>query len=353
MKPLIVAEQMRRPVPGGIGTYVKGLLTGLKHMGQDVSLLASRPTGEDRLAPFPFEVTSSRLPSKVLTRAWEHGWVKAPEGFDVVHATSFAYPQTKAPLVVTVHDLAWRAFPDAFPPRGRRWHEDAMNRTIASAKRIVVPSSQVANDLMRAGVAGRLLEVIPHGSDHLPAPDREGASQKLSAGGVDIDQPFLLAVGTLEPRKNLRRLIGAYVSIRDELPSQWPLVIVGKVGWGDELEPAEGVAFVDDADDAQVAALYETCELLAYVPLLEGYGLPVIEAMRVGAPVVASSVPSAGQAAFRVDPMNVAGIAEGILRVATDVALQADLRKRGHDHAARTTWVASAEAHVELWKSIL
>src|SRR5207253_5170299 len=130
VKVLLVAEQLRRRVPGGIGTYVRGLVAGLRELGgagADVTLWASRaPGGEDPLDALG-PIRTFRLPSRVLVAAWDRGLVTAPAGHDVVHATSLAVPPPgPTPLTVLVHDVDWRHLPDAYPARGRRWHEGAL-----------------------------------------------------------------------------------------------------------------------------------------------------------------------------------------------------------------------------------
>ena len=139
---LLAAEQLRRRVPGGIGTYARGLLGGLaiaatEGDGVEVALLASRPPGgvADPLAAFGRPLHTSRLPGRLLTRAWDHRLIRAPAGFDVVHSVSLASPQLRRSsseqLVVTVHDVAWRRHPAATTRRGARWHEAALRRAAA------------------------------------------------------------------------------------------------------------------------------------------------------------------------------------------------------------------------------
>ncbi len=136
-------------------------------------------------------------------------------------------------------------------------------------------------------------------------------------------------MGTLEPRKNLPRLIEAYGIARRSLPEPWPLVVVGPPGWGPELEPREGVVFTGRVGDGTLASLYARARLLAYVPFEEGFGLPPVEAMHFGTPVVASPLPTTGGAALEVDPTRVDDIAEALVEVATDDALRAGLAAVG------------------------
>jgi glycosyltransferase involved in cell wall biosynthesis len=287
----------------------------------------------------------------------------------VVHATSLATPPARhASLAVSVQDLAFRDVPEAFPRRGRRWHERAWSQALRRADALVVPAASVADRLESAGAERTEMRVIPHGGDHLPPPDDVGARQLLERLGVS--GPFLLSVGTLEPRKNLRRLFNAYVAASRAWDEEVALVVVGPAGWGDAWGDATGDAAGDAAGDAgasarirfagsvaasTLAGLYARALALAFVPLLEGFGLPVLEAMTAGTPVVASAVPSldgSHGAALLVDPTDESSIAEALSRVVADDALRLQLVEAGRAHAADLTWARSAAAHVELWRSL-
>lgn len=348
LRVLVVVEQLRRPVPGGIGTYVRGLLGGLS---TDVTLWASRPPrNPDPLADLGPLVTS-RLPAPVLVRAWDRGLGRPPGRPDVLHATSFAVPPPgDVPLSVMVHDLAWRHFPEAYPPRGRRWHEAALGRALKRARLLIVPSSTVADDLLAAGAPPARVEVVEEGCDHLAPPDDEAAAALLRRIGVEGD--FLLTVSTLEPRKNLSRLMAAYDKARDRLPEPWPLVVAGPTGWGPAVRPGPGVVLAGHAAGGTLSALYRRARLVAYVPLREGFGLPVVEAMSCATPVVASAVPSAGGAALEVDPLDVDAMATALVRAATDESLRGELVAAGRARTAGLTWARAARRHVELWEAI-
>ena len=351
MRVLLVAQQLRRAVPGGIGTYVRGLTTGLAAMGADVTLLASRAPGRpDPLAALGASVVTSPLPAALLTRAWVRGLVRAPGGFELVHAASLAAPASPVPLSVAVHDLAWRRLPEAFPPRGRRWHDAALARSLERAAVLLVPSAATASALVEAGARPASVEVLDpmYGCDHLPPADGPAAAALLDRLGVR--GPYLLTVGTVEPRKNLRRLLEAYARARHALPEPWPLVVIGPRGWGEAVEPVPGVVVAGPVDDAVLAALYAGARCLAYVPLLEGFGLPPVEAMAAAVPVVASPMPSTAGAALEVDPLDVGAIAAGLVEAAGDDRRRAELVTAGLLRAEELTWEAAARSHLDVWK---
>jgi glycosyltransferase involved in cell wall biosynthesis len=371
LRVVLVVEQLRRNVPGGIGRYIEGLLQGLGEMAgageavPEVTLYASRaPAGADPLAAYGYAVVSSFWPGPLLTRAWDHGLADVSGGGDVIHALSQAAPPARqAPLVVTVHDTAWRTVPDAFPGRGRRWHEASFRRARRRAARLVVPSSEVAGDVVAAGAEASSIVVIAPGCDHLPEPDGVAARALLESRGVD--GPFLLSVGTLEPRKNLARLIDAYERARPRLSVPMPLVVVGPTGWGDAGQPGPGqpgsghsgsgpvgVVWTGPVDDGTLAALYARAHLLVYVPLTEGFGFPPVEAMGLDTPVVSSPMPSLGGAGLVVDPLGVDDIASALVRAANHEGLRAELVAAGRKRAGALTWAASARAHVRLWESL-
>ena len=264
-------------------------------------------------------------------------------------------------LVVTVHDVAWRRYPEATTRRGERWHEAALVRARARGASIVVPSRLVAADLEAVGVDPARVAVVPAGADHLPAPDpvaTDALLRRIARGGE-----FLLTVGTLEPRKNLDRLVQAFDRMRPSLPAPWPLVVVGPAGWGKGPAPPverDGIVFTGAVPDPVLAELYRRARAFAYVPLTEGYGLPPLEAMRMGTPaVVAEEVPSVRDLgasdpapARIVDPLDVDDIAAGLAEVLTDESVRADLAVRGAAFAGERTWRAAARAHVALWRSL-
>jgi glycosyltransferase involved in cell wall biosynthesis len=376
----MAVEQLRRAVPGGIGAYARGLLAGLAQCAEegdevDITLLASRvphrrsPEGgllADPLAAFGRPTLYSRLPGPLLTRAWDHGWCHAPFGFDVVHSVSLAapprrHPRGRARHVVTVHDVAWRRHPEATTTRGATWHEAALCRARDSDAALIVTSKFVAADLMSDGVPSDRITIVHGGSDYFVPEDVAETDELLRRSGVFGE--FLLTVSTLEPRKNVDRLLEAYGRIRLSLPEPWPLVIVGPAGWGPGLTRSPdqaGLVFAGPVSDGTLTGLYRRARAFAYVPLTEGYGLPPLEAMRVGTPsVISNEVPSVvdlGETgpppALIIDPFDVDDIAAALLAALTDESRRGELALRGLAHARSRTWRTAAHQHVGLWRSL-
>lgn len=350
----IVVEQLRRRVPGGIGTYTRGLLDGLSllgHRGPGVSLVASGhwARGVDPLRRWGFPVRTLPLPGPVTTRLWDRG-VGVPRLRGLTHATSFAHPPTEGPLSVMIHDLAFREVPEAFPERGRQWHERRLQHSLRSAERFVVPTTRTADALVGAGAPSARVVVIEEGADHLPPADRAGAARLLADAG--INDRFVLTVGTIEPRKNLARLFEAYA--RSGLADTgWSLAVVGADGWGDAPGAIPtGVRLLGAPSDEVLSGLYAEAEAFVYVPLVEGFGLPPVEAMGAGTAVIASTeVPSVGSAAHRVDPADTDAIAAA-LSLVPDESFRSELVARGLQHVLGMTWQRCAAAHVELWESM-
>jgi glycosyltransferase involved in cell wall biosynthesis len=384
---LVAAEQLRRRVPGGIGRTTTELLRAIPADAVDVTVWVSRrpwrALGPDPVMALGHEVRQSHLTHRSLIAAWDMGLAAPPGGFDVVHAVSLATPPLrsgrapveptwrsssattaarKPALTVAVHDVTWRDFPDATTRRGRRWHEAALRRAVARADRLIVPSPEIAREVLDAGVDDGRVSVIPWGSDHLEPPDDATTTELLRRHGVN--GPFLLTVGTLEPRKNLSRLVSAYRQARESLPEPWPLVIVGPSGWGPDRRGAvvgavPGVVVLGRVSEVVLSGLYRRAQALLYFALGEGFGLPPAEANSVGLPCAASrTVPSVADAAWPepvavlADPRNVDAMAGAVVEAATNEARRQQLVRAGRALAATRTWKHVGASYAALWREL-
>jgi len=272
----------------------------------------------------------------------------AAAGADVYHCPTLRAPLTrgKPPLVVTVHDLVPILFPETMTPWSRLYGRATLKRVLASADIVTVPSNDTANDVTSlAGFDADRVRVVPNGVDAV----------FFSAPAVEspVSGPYVLFVGTPEPRKNLGRLIQAMELLRRRgFPHR--LVIAGGGGWGDVRLGSAAVELAGRVSDERLLALYAHAACLALPSLHEGFGLPVAEAMAAGTAVVAGargSLPEIlGDAGVLVDPCDVSAIASGIERALSE---RESLVTKGRSRAAQFSWVKAAEAMTSIYRELV
>ncbi len=285
-------------------------------------------------------------------------------GADLLHCLGI-YPPLPLPggipAVLTVHDLAVRWVPRTFPPVNRTLGWSLWSRLARRADAFVAVSASTGRDLVDLlGVEPGRVHVVPHGVAPVfhPRPRDEVAAARQKYALVE---KYFLAVGTVEPRKNLAAVVAALDPVRRTRP-EVGLAIVGAPGWGtrplvDRLRSgaaSSGARYLGRVPDADLAALYSGALALVYPSLFEGFGLPVLEAMACGCPVVTSArgglAELARDAAVCVDPLAVADIAAAMARIADDEVLRRQLRRRGRDRAARYTWQSAADGTLAVYR---
>jgi glycosyltransferase involved in cell wall biosynthesis len=259
-------------------------------------------------------------------------------GAQVLHCTTFRGPlRSRVPVVVTVHDLALLRQPELFTPWGRLYGATLLRRVVRAAARVIAVSEFTAREVVE-------LCDLPRERVRVVA---NGAGEPFVVEGPAVEGEYVLAVGTLEPRKNLPRLAEATRRLGVELR------VVGARGWGGVEVGGDGVRWLGSPADEEVAELYRGALCVAYPSLYEGFGLPVLEALRCGAPVVTSAGTAmeevADGAAELVDPLDPAAIAAGIERA---IARRNELRVRGPERAARFTWAAAADATAAVYREL-
>jgi glycosyltransferase involved in cell wall biosynthesis len=281
---------------------------------------------------------------------------------DVLHAPDFVLPPTRARTILTVHDLTFMVRPESADARLRRYLMAAVPRSLRRADRVLVDSLATAADLERLlGVAGPHVRLLYPGVDPRFQPLPASAIEPVRAE-LGLPAHFLLFVGTLEPRKNVPRLIAAFAQVAaDPQYADLHLVIAGRRGWlYDEIFAAverlglhTRVQFLDFVADQQLPALYNLARAFVYPSLYEGFGFPALEALACGTPVVTANVASlpevVGAAAVLVDPYDVTALAQGIGVALRDAA---PLRTAGPLQAQRFSWAASGAALIDVYRDV-
>lgn len=359
---------------GGIGRYVRELLKALASI-DDASSGASID-GEDQyrlffaspepiphpLPPLPANFSTRHLPFHDiwLARLWHRAqlpipveWITGP--VDIYHAPDFTLPPTRARSLLTVHDLSFARDPGSTAPGLRDYLNSVVPRSVKRATHIIAVSQATKNDLIELyGTPAEKISVLYEGVDPIfkRTPD-PAIRQKYSLG----DGPFILAVSTLQPRKNFQRLIQAFAL----LPQDYRLVIAGGKGWLYDDIFAEAkkpglrgrVLFPGFVPDSDLPALYSEAAALAYPSLYEGFGLPLLEAMACGTPTVASNVSCmpevAGGASVLVDPFHAESIAAGLVEAETQ---REKWVEKGLRRAAEFRWQESARQLVSLYRKV-
>ena len=305
----------------GTARHVNGLLGALAGRDVDVTPLTFGGTGRA---------------ATVARDTWWYfaGLPRSARGLDVLHCTTFRGPlRAPVPFTVTLHDLGLVRHPELFP----RWHRlsgrAGIARVARAADRVLAVSEFTKSEAVELlGVPAERVTVIGNAVDPVFAPD-----------GPAAEGHYVLAVGTLEPRKNLRRVVEAVGRVGVELR------VVGARGWGGVDTPA----WLGEVSDEELAALYRGARALVFPSLYEGFGIPVLEAMASGAPVVTSGGGAteevAGGAAVLVDPLDVEAIAAGIEEA---VARRDELRDRGLERARAYTWEGVADSVEHVWQEL-
>ena len=362
MRVAVPLEQCWHEVPGGTARVSIDLVAALDRRPgievRGVSAWHRRPPSDPWKPPVP--VRRLPLPRVALYEAWHRTRrpvvERATGEVDVVHVVGGAVAGHRAPLVVTIHDLAFRHLPEMFTRHGLRFFERALELTVREASRVLVPSLATLEDCASAGIDRARLRHVPWGVvPRSVEPDEVAAARRRFAQ----DQDYVVVVGTLEPRKNLPRLFRAWAALETDVR----LVVVGPSGWGDAVggtgaTPPANVSMAGFVDDRSRDALYAGALASVYPSLFEGFGLPVLEAMALGCPVVTSSGTATEElvcegAGIAVDPRDVDAIAGALERVLTDAELRRSLGEAGRRRAAGFTWDDAARRTAEAYDEVV
>ena len=350
----ITLEQCWHAVPGGTARAALGSVAALKRW-TDLELIGV--SARHRTAPPAawtpsIDVAQLQLPRLALYEAWHRlrwpGVERATGAVDVIHATGMAMPPATAPIVVTVHDLAFLRDPTQFTRRGVSFFHRAIDLAKRDAHIVVCPSQATINECIDNGFDAQKLRLVPWGIDVQPVgqSERSGARARLGIKGR-----FILWAGTIEPRKNLPVLLSAFEGQRQQ---DVTLVLAGPEGWNEDIEGqlsrlGSRVQRVGFVDPTTLAALQAEAEIFCFPSRQEGFGLPVLEAMAQGTAVITSAGTSTEEVVADcgvvIDPSDVEELRDAIDRLLDDGDERGRLGRAGQERASQFfTWEKTARA---------
>ncbi len=362
----------------GIGRIIRGQIQALLALKPEFDLrlfVVGSVTAADRqAAPLPLHTTP--LSERTMVRIWHRLGAPLPQvnwftggPLDLFHATDFVLaPSNARRKIVTVHDLAFLFYPEAAMPSLQRYLNVVVPRSVRRADHLLADSAHTARDLQEQWqIPAAQMTVVQGAVDHAqfqPVTDPAKLVAVRARYGIG-EQPFILGLSTLQPRKNFVRLIEAFHAARQTAKLPHKLVIGGGKGWlydtvfarVQELGLTKHVLLPGFIADVDLPALYNAAEIFAFPSLYEGFGLPILEAQACGTPVLTadnSCLPEAGGAgALYVKAEAVDSITEGIIKLAQDANLRQQLRTIGLTNAAQFTWQRSAEQLLQAYQYVL
>ena len=335
----------------GIERYALSLTTALARQAPDQIVLFTRPDAPDALRALAVEQHASPTRQRVPT---EQAWLPvaaARARVDVLHTLAFPTPLLwRGPALLTVHDATPWLHPDTVSVGMRYYYGPLYRQALRRAAGVLTVSGAARDDLVATlGIPRERVHITPNGVD-------ERFFEARAAEGPR--SPYLLAVGTLEPRKNVPGLLDALRLLRGE-GRDLQLVIVGRQGWADALplrELAAHVRLTGSVPDAELAELYAGAACLVLPSLYEGFGLPLAEAMAAGAPAVASDIPAlrelGGEAVRYAPPDSPRAFADAVSQVLDRREETAGMVQRGRERARRYSWDACAEATLAVYREV-
>ncbi len=351
----------------GVGYYTARLMQGLAGPAGEgiVSRLIVLSNREVPLWPHDGNVevhTSGRFGVRSVWMQLVLPWILRRLRPDLVHFTNYLAPLAcPVPYVVSIHDMTLSLLPDCHTAKKRLLTSTLVPSVARAARLVLTPSHSTRRDVVRLlGLDPARVRVVPYAPGPGFAPQPRQPERLAEVHG--LREPYFLYVGTLEPRKNLARALRAFSAIASALPDH-RFVLAGQQGWNcaDVLRAAEAaggrVLLLGYVPEEDLPLLYAHATALVYPSLYEGFGLPVVEAMACGTPVITSRGSSleeiAGEAALIVDPLDERALADAMLAVGSDGRLAASLRERGLQVSTRYDWSRTARETAEAYRDAL
>lgn len=323
--------------------------------------LRQRPTLKAFIAKFKSSSVSSQLPwlsPKLLDIFWNQlnlCPLDSGQNLDIFHASNWALPKVKCKLITTIHDLTFITRPQDHTAYSVKVHTRHLKRAKKLADMIITDSNSSKNDLINFGINPDKIKVIYLAPSKMFQPETNNEKIKAILDQYQIKTPFILSVGTHEPRKNLARLIQAYSGLNLKSTQ---LVIVGKFGWGDQVKPVPGVKLLGFIPDADLKVLYSSAKLFVYPSLYEGFGLPILEAFSCGCPVISSNLASlpelGGDAAVYINPLSTKDLSKAIKQLlqSNDSNYQT-MKQNSLEQAKKFSWEKTARQTLAVYQEVI
>jgi glycosyltransferase involved in cell wall biosynthesis len=353
----------------GVSRYVHSLLSYLPQVDSAISYCAFLGPGLPEYAGWRTSRslwTTGSPPARVLWEQLVQPWAARRQALDLLHAPVNIGPlMAPCPLIVTVHDLSFRHFPHLFRPARRLYQEKLTRATVQRAASVIAVSQSTRDDIVQSmDIPLERITVIPNGVDAEMRPMEEKAVAELRRR-YQLPEHFVLSLSTLEPRKNLELLLEAYASLVHRGMIGHKLVIAGGKGWYyatifasvERLGLSDRVIFPGFVPEGDKPLWYSAADLFVYPSLYEGFGLPPLEAMACGTPVVVaatSSLPEVvGDAGLYIDPHDPSDLACTMAALLHDSGRRHKLREAGLEQASRFSWRKTAVQTARLYHRIL
>jgi glycosyltransferase involved in cell wall biosynthesis len=353
----------------GINWYTYNLLRNLDSSAFDFTIFLSEPRAEEHFRHLRLSQSLWPTTKPIARIIWEQCVLPTAlrrSRSELLHAMAFAGPiMISIPWVVTIYDLSFLRYPQSFNVTNRLYLSWAVRHSIRHADRVIAISESTKRDLVQfLGAPPSQVDVVYGGIDTEFASSRPAQVELLRAR-YRLPEKFILHVGTIEPRKNIVRLLRDYALAKRTAHLPHRLVLVGGRGWKyeevDAVIEKEGIGgdvlFTGFAAQEDMPAWYQAADLFVYPSLFEGFGLPPLEAMASGTPVVTSNAASlpevVGDAAIVVPPEDETALADAIVRGVCDFQLRDAMRARGRTQAAKFSWADSARQTMDIYRAVL
>lgn len=348
----------------GIGQYTLELLDAMVDLGHEWVLYSHKPIINGRWDRPNVMIRTMNLKARPFSMIWSQcmlPYLLKNDSIDLFWAPGHRLPlymSSNQATVVTIHDLVWKRAPETMRKFSRFLESLFMPRAVHKADALIAVSTSTFHDLIEEfnGVSEKI-SIVHEGIPTL--------KQNLNSEASNLEcikSPYILFVGTLEPRKNLRRLLEAYSSMSQEIRKNYSLVIAGGKGWGTEklhtiikeLSIESSVITLGYVTNEDLVNLYKSSSLFVMPSLYEGFGLPILEAMSFGTPVLTSNVSSipevTGDAAILINPHDILSIQSGLEKILTDSNLQREMSTKGRIQAQQFSWDVCAKQTLNVFE---